>query len=95
MYHHRCSTACIGVLINAPEICRNEMIICDGRNCGVVVHIGCYGLSAVPEDEFWFCDGCQDKLNPLESNCILCPVTGGVLREVCLGYIDSLWGLCE
>lgn len=59
------------------------MILCDGPNCDFTAHIGCYGLLRVPDDDPWLCDGCKVGLNPLDSNCVLCPVTGGVLREVC------------
>ena len=61
------------------------IVMCDG--CDVQVHLSCYGLSEVPEGE-WFCQGCIDgikvgKDRPADAGmCSLCPVPGGVLSRV-------------
>lgn len=57
------------------------MIMCDGPGCDCIVHLGCYGLSNEPQEEYWYCDSCVAGLEPNKANCILCPVTGGVLRK--------------
>ena len=52
------------------------IVMCDG--CDVQVHLSCYGLSEVPEGE-WFCQGCIDgikvgKGRPDDAGmCSLCP----------------------
>ncbi|GMH35158.1 hypothetical protein BSKO_03026 [Bryopsis sp. KO-2023] len=60
----------------------NMIIMCDGKDCNFLVHIGCHGLMTVPQQDPWFCDICAAKLNPQASNCVLCPVSGGVLKKV-------------
>uniref|UniRef100_A0A0N4ZFF0 PHD-type domain-containing protein n=1 Tax=Parastrongyloides trichosuri TaxID=131310 RepID=A0A0N4ZFF0_PARTI len=42
----------------------NPLIYCDGPNCDVAVHQGCYGIIDVPEAE-WFCSKCTYALKLL------------------------------
>ncbi|CEF67311.1 Zinc finger, PHD-type domain and Zinc finger, FYVE/PHD-type domain and Zinc finger, RING/FYVE/PHD-type domain and Zinc finger, PHD-finger domain-containing protein [Strongyloides ratti] len=42
----------------------NPLIYCDGPNCDVAVHQGCYGIIDVPEAE-WFCSKCTYALRLL------------------------------
>ena len=59
--------------------------MCDG--CDSQVHLSCYGLTEVPEGE-WFCQGCVDGIKQGEGRapdagmCSLCPVPGGILTRV-------------
>ena len=61
------------------------IVMCDG--CDVQVHLSCYGLTEVPEGE-WFCQGCVDGIKQGEGQpadagmCALCPVPGGALTRV-------------
>ena len=40
----------------------NLLVYCDGEDCEVAVHQGCYGISNVPEGN-WYCRRCEFKLN--------------------------------
>ena len=62
--------------------CRNEMLMCDGKDCRVVAHQACYGVTSIPSGD-WLCDGCKAGLDPNGSHCLLCPVPSGALRKVC------------
>jgi len=61
------------------------IVMCDG--CDEQVHLSCYGLTEVPEGE-WFCQGCVDGIKQGEGRapdagmCSLCPVPGGILTRV-------------
>lgn len=46
----------------------NEMVFCDG--CNTLVHQRCYGITAVPEGD-WFCQVCDARLKKVP--CSLCP----------------------
>uniref|UniRef100_A0AC35TR56 PHD-type domain-containing protein n=1 Tax=Rhabditophanes sp. KR3021 TaxID=114890 RepID=A0AC35TR56_9BILA len=39
----------------------NPLIYCDGPQCDVAVHQGCYGILEVPESD-WFCSKCKSAL---------------------------------
>ncbi|GMT19711.1 hypothetical protein PFISCL1PPCAC_11008 [Pristionchus fissidentatus] len=48
----------------------NPLVYCDGPDCEVAVHQGCYGILEVPDGE-WLCAKCQVAANggsPLKSN---------------------------
>ena len=59
------------------------IVMCDG--CDVQVHLSCYGLTEVPEGE-WFCQGCVDGIKQGEGQpadagmCALCPVPAALTR---------------
>ena len=40
----------------------NQLVYCDGHECLVAVHQGCYGIITVPEGN-WYCKVCEFKLN--------------------------------
>ena len=40
----------------------NLLVYCDGEDCEVAVHQGCYGISNVPEGN-WYCRRCEFKLS--------------------------------
>ncbi|CAD6188399.1 unnamed protein product [Caenorhabditis auriculariae] len=81
------------------DICRyrdsepdDEMVFCDG--CNVCVHMSCYGLEDLPQDE-WLCMKCQicKDVNP---PCVLCPTIGGALKRTKSGnrwahVVCALW----
>ena len=39
----------------------NQLVYCDGHECLVAVHQGCYGIITVPEGN-WYCKVCEFKL---------------------------------
>ena len=71
----------------------NPLVYCDGPNCEVAVHQGCYGIIKVPEGE-WYCAKCADLLTHIKLNggenvmemhetprCELCPFGHGALKR--------------
>ncbi|UMM24866.1 hypothetical protein L5515_004899 [Caenorhabditis briggsae] len=65
----------------------NPLIYCDGENCEVAVHQGCYGIQEVPEGE-WFCAKCTKAAGMLPGSindetfcCQLCPFDHGALKR--------------
>jgi protein AF-17/10 len=44
----------------------NQLVYCDGHECLVAVHQGCYGIITVPEGN-WYCKVCEFKLNATTS----------------------------
>ena len=39
----------------------NQLVYCDGHECLVAVHQGCYGIITVPEGN-WYCKVCEFKM---------------------------------
>ncbi|CAI4231488.1 unnamed protein product [Auanema sp. JU1783] len=67
----------------ACDICRgaesepdDSMVFCDG--CNMCVHMSCYGLNVLPEDE-WICQKCALGYG-FSPPCLLCPTRGGALK---------------
>lgn len=65
----------------------NPLIYCDGENCEVAVHQGCYGIQEVPDGE-WFCAKCTKAagmapgtFNSETFCCELCPFDYGALKK--------------
>lgn len=65
----------------------NPLIYCDGENCEVAVHQGCYGIQEVPDGE-WFCAKCvkaagmePGTVNSETFCCELCPSSYGALKK--------------
>uniref|UniRef100_A0AAF5PNX0 PHD-type domain-containing protein n=2 Tax=Wuchereria bancrofti TaxID=6293 RepID=A0AAF5PNX0_WUCBA len=72
----------------------NPLVYCDGPNCEVAVHQGCYGIVEVPEGE-WYCAKCADFIAHSQYNgnngdvgevreiprCKLCPFGHGALKR--------------
>ncbi|XP_044577206.1 lysine-specific demethylase 4C-like isoform X2 [Cotesia glomerata] len=59
-----------------PE--NNSLLRC--RDCHVVVHASCYGITVLPTDSpNWACDKC--KAGMTQSNCCLCPMRGGAVKR--------------
>lgn len=65
----------------------NPLIYCDGENCEVAVHQGCYGIQEVPDGE-WFCAKCTNatlmmpgSINEATYCCQLCPFDYGALKK--------------
>ncbi|PAV91804.1 hypothetical protein WR25_18964 [Diploscapter pachys] len=71
----------------------NPLIYCDGPDCEVAVHHGCYGIQEVPEGE-WLCAKCTASsscTNGAQTNgepngkipvrCELCPSSYGALKR--------------
>lgn len=65
----------------------NPLIYCDGDNCEVAVHQGCYGIQEVPEGN-WYCAKCSKANTMLPGNineaifcCQLCPFSYGALKK--------------
>ncbi|MFH4977036.1 hypothetical protein AB6A40_003745 [Gnathostoma spinigerum] len=71
----------------------NPLVYCDGPNCEVAVHQGCYGIIEVPEGE-WYCAKCTDIIQRFRQNvnggnvempepprCELCPFGHGALKR--------------
>ncbi|CAI2348554.1 unnamed protein product [Caenorhabditis sp. 36 PRJEB53466] len=83
----------------------NPLIYCDGENCDVAVHQGCYGIQEVPEGE-WFCGKCTSaaatvpgRINEATYCCQLCPFDYGALKPtdrggwahvICALYIPEI-----
>eukprot|EP00899_Mesostigma_viride_P010140 jgi/Mesvir1/19127/Mv12868-RA.1 len=65
----------------------DPLVFCDGEGCDVAVHQQCYAIGDMPAGD-WFCDACQARLRPDASNCSLCPVAGGALKQV---YAEPLY----
>eukprot|EP01128_Nolandella_sp_AFSM9_P004415 TRINITY_DN1978_c0_g1_i2.p1 TRINITY_DN1978_c0_g1~~TRINITY_DN1978_c0_g1_i2.p1 ORF type:complete len:858 (+),score=164.17 TRINITY_DN1978_c0_g1_i2:68-2575(+) len=57
----------------------NQIIFCDG--CDIAVHQCCYGVSVIPEGE-WYCDLCKSNNTvPVpDQACFLCGKTGGAMK---------------
>ena len=53
----------------------NEILICE--KCNVPVHQHCYGVSVIPENE-WYCKACEAGLDPACLQCELCSNTGSI-----------------
>ena len=64
------------------SVTNNQIVFCSG--CEIGVHQECYGIKAVPEDD-WFCDRCSEKLPASEAACALCPISGGALKRCTKG----------
>lgn len=65
----------------------NPLIYCDGPNCDVAVHQGCYGIQDVPEED-WYCAKCAKavtmppgSINEDTFCCSLCPFNYGALKK--------------
>ncbi|CAG5104192.1 Similar to Kdm4B: Probable lysine-specific demethylase 4B (Drosophila melanogaster), partial [Cotesia congregata] len=59
-----------------PE--KDSLLRC--RDCHVVVHASCYGITVLPTDSpNWACDKC--KAGMTQSNCCLCPMRGGAVKR--------------
>ncbi|VDN01410.1 unnamed protein product [Thelazia callipaeda] len=72
----------------------NPLVYCDGPNCEVAVHQGCYGIVEVPEGE-WYCAKCAEFIAHTQYNgnnndvgevretprCKLCPFGHGALKR--------------
>lgn len=65
----------------------NPLIYCDGENCEVAVHQGCYGIQEVPDGE-WFCAKCTKAASMMRGSineetfcCQLCPFDYGALKK--------------
>lgn len=67
-----------GVCGGHDSVAGNEILICDG--CDVGLHLGCYGLNAVPETDQWFCDTCRFGGGKV-LDCTVCGLDGGVLKR--------------
>uniref|UniRef100_A0A0N5AQ18 PHD-type domain-containing protein n=1 Tax=Syphacia muris TaxID=451379 RepID=A0A0N5AQ18_9BILA len=82
----------------------NPLVYCDGPNCEVAVHQGCYGIIKVPEGE-WYCAKCADLLTHMKLNggenvmemhesprCELCPFGNGALKRTDSGVQLAIIG---
>lgn len=54
----------------------NWIVICSG--CEAAVHMQCFGIKALPEED-WFCDVC--RLKPESPTCALCLQPKGILKS--------------
>jgi bromodomain and PHD finger-containing protein 1 len=70
------------------EICQhgdsvpgNQILFCDGKDCGVIVHQECYGVLEVPEGD-WRCATCALGIPANTAVCVLCPHRGGAMKTV-------------
>jgi hypothetical protein len=75
--------AICGVCLNGDSVEGDAIVFCDGPNCNVAVHQGCYGISEVPDKE-WLCSTCRAGLTNADVQCVLCPNRGGAMKPV--GY---------
>ncbi|KAI9498633.1 hypothetical protein BDB00DRAFT_798819 [Zychaea mexicana] len=57
----------------------NQILYCDGKGCDMPVHQLCYGVSIIPEGN-WYCERCnaQRRGRPMEVVC--CPQQSGPLK---------------
>ncbi|XP_068644540.1 uncharacterized protein [Aristolochia californica] len=67
----------------------DPIVFCDG--CDLTVHASCYGnplIQAVPEGD-WFCARCKlaEEDKHIDTNCCLCPVSGGSTKPT----VDGRW----
>nr|CAG8462207.1 14372_t:CDS:10 [Entrophospora candida]CAG8462965.1 9110_t:CDS:10 [Entrophospora candida] len=102
--------------LEAPDVCcvclegatnvENILVYCDGRECEVICHQECYGITKLPaEEDPWYCDKCLAKPAEVVS-CILCPKKTGAFRRlreeesfktnawvhlVCALWIPGMW----
>ena len=76
----------------------NKLVYCDGKGCSVAVHQFCYGITTVPEGE-WFCKPCKSGQPANKVECCLCPKVGGAMKTtdqgayahvVCALYVPEL-----
>ncbi|KAI5062799.1 hypothetical protein GOP47_0021346 [Adiantum capillus-veneris] len=65
---------------------KNQILFCN--SCNVAVHQECYGIKAVPEDQ-WLCCMCRHRSDMFGNtqcrdshDCVLCPVKGGALKLI-------------
>uniref|UniRef100_A0A1I7UUY7 PHD finger protein 6 n=1 Tax=Caenorhabditis tropicalis TaxID=1561998 RepID=A0A1I7UUY7_9PELO len=65
----------------------NPLIYCDGEDCEVAVHQGCYGIQEVPDGN-WYCAKCTTartmmagQINEATFCCQLCPFDYGALKR--------------
>lgn len=54
----------------------NEIVYCS--SCDVAVHQACYGISHIPEDD-WYCEPCSNRVK--FPTCLVCPVEGGAFKS--------------
>lgn len=54
----------------------DEIVFCDG--CNVSVHMSCYGIDALPTNE-WLCQACTLCYGK-SLKCELCPLRGGAMK---------------
>ncbi|CAB5316810.1 unnamed protein product [Rhizophagus irregularis] len=60
----------------------NVLVYCDGKECDVVVHQECYGITTLPKKEDpWYCDRCL-ALPSDAVRCVLCPNKNGAFRKI-------------
>ena len=82
----------------------NQLVYCDGPDCLVAVHQGCYGIINVPDGN-WYCKICESKVsNKFEAcdtavECQLCPSKDGAFKRtdsgkwahvICALYISEV-----
>ena len=66
----------------------NEIVLCDGCNGGF--HECCYGLRSSKLGDKWYCELCSDYGEIGKSiKCILCPNTGGCLKDISVKSIEK------
>lgn len=56
----------------------NEMVYCEG--CDGLVHQRCYGITRIPEDD-WYCQPCRPEKMEQGVVCCLCPNRGGMFKR--------------
>jgi hypothetical protein len=68
--------ACCCICGGSDSMPKNQILFCD--KCNLPVHQQCYGISVIPEGD-WYCLPCAAGSKPSELSCTLCAVRGGAL----------------
>lgn len=79
------------VCFNGDSEVDNEVVICS--KCDIAVHQACYGITSVPEED-WYCSPCSKGLD--KPACVLCPIPGGAVKPLQRGdewahVLCALW----
>jgi len=72
-----CDLARCAVCNEGTSLDTNAIMLCD--KCDLPVHQQCYGVTEIPEGD-WFCDTCKAGLKNEEVSCVLCPFKGGAFK---------------
>ncbi|KAF9320945.1 Zinc finger protein zfp-1 [Podila horticola] len=56
------------------------ILFCDGPGCDIPVHQNCYGVTVVPEGD-WYCERCEDQVSVENTPSCCCPQKTGAFKR--------------
>ncbi|KAI9310642.1 hypothetical protein BX666DRAFT_1165764 [Dichotomocladium elegans] len=60
---------------------KNQIIYCDGPDCNMPLHQGCYNVARIPEGD-WYCDRCKLAKFNKRVNIVCCPNQTGPVKRI-------------